>query len=98
MVPNHPFICFFPDESLDQTYRAEAKTGFAISRFCALAVFLARLDLFGLVSPAAQQQTREIGIRKALGASIQGIVALATVSYQALKAAAANPLDALRCE
>ena len=150
--PHRGFEFSFLDEALDRRYWAEMQLG-AIGRiFATLAVFLACLGLFGLIAFAIQQRTKEVGVRKVLGASafnvvslltwdvlklvllanlfawpaaymamdkwlesfayrinlsawiflggsaLALIVALATVGSQALKAARANPVDALRCE
>ena len=150
--PNRPFEYFFFDEYFDRLYKAEEKLGKIFGSFSLLAIFIACLGLFGLASFATEQRTKEIGIRKVLGASISGIVlllskdftklvivsnliawpiaywamsrwlqdfayriniglgtfllagaialviALLTVSLQAIKAALANPVEALRYE
>ena len=142
----------FIDEFFENQYRADEKRGQILGGFTLLAITIACLGLFGLASFAAEQRTKEIGIRKVLGASGIGIllllskdfvkpvllanliawpvayyamrdwlwnfayridlgihtfilggllalvIALATVSYQTLKAARANPVDALRYE
>ena len=143
---------FFLDENLDSRYSAEQATGSLLKYFTTLAIFISCLGLLGLISFIAQQRTKEIGIRKVLGASVSGIIklflkefvllvvlanifawplayliirnwlgnfayrthidvyifivtggvtliiALATVSIHALKAATANPVDSLRYE
>jgi putative ABC transport system permease protein len=150
--PYRPFEYAFLDDSFDAQYRAEERLGRVFSYFSILAIFIACLGLFGLASFTAEQRTKEIGIRKVLGASVSGIVvllskeftkwvlianaiawpiayyslnrwlqsfayrtnitamafllaaifsfliALLTVSYQALKAATANPVKSLRYE
>jgi putative ABC transport system permease protein len=150
--PLRPFQYSFLDESFDAQYRADERLSQIFSYFSILAIFIACLGLFGLASYTAEQRTKEIGIRKILGASISGIVkllteefsrwvlfaniiawpvayfamrkwlqgfayrtsigfltfvwsalialsiALLTVSYQALKAAKANPVKSLRYE
>ena len=147
-----PFEFFFLDEVFESQYRSEERLGQLFAIFSVLAVFIACLGLFGLVSFMAEQRVKEIGIRKVLGASVAGlfvllskeyskwvilaniiawpvayytmnywladfayridiawwifpaaggmafIIALATVSYQAIRAAVANPVDALRYE
>ncbi|MCP4726930.1 MAG: FtsX-like permease family protein [bacterium] len=150
---NRDFDYFFIDDYLNSLYRSEEKFGRIISIFTSIAIFIACLGLFGLISFTAERRTREIGIRKTMGASVPGIVilitkefsrlvifaniialplasyimkkywlqdfayrtdpgiilfitagsialliALATVSYQSLKAAGTNPVDALRYE
>lgn len=151
-APGYPFEYGFLDESFGRLYKAEQKQREIFSVFAFIAIFVACLGLFGLATYAAEQRTKEIGIRKVLGASEAGIVALlskdflklvmigfilavppgyymmkhwlqdfayritidawifimagviallialATVSYQAIKAALANPVESLRYE
>ncbi|MCD6335189.1 MAG: ABC transporter permease, partial [Candidatus Latescibacteria bacterium] len=150
--PNRPFEYSFLDDSFDKLYRAEDRLGKIFGSFSLIAILIACLGLFGLASFATEQRTKEIGIRKILGASVSGIVlllskeftklvlvsnliawpvaywamnrwlqdfayripigvgtfllagvialviALLTVSFQAIKAATANPVKALRYE
>jgi putative ABC transport system permease protein len=150
--PAHPFEYSFMDESFDQLYRSEEKLSQIFSLFSMLAIFIAALGLFGLALFMVEQRTKEIGIRKVLGASVSGIfiliakefailvllanavawptayfllrmwlqdfayrvnmepwiyllsgiiallIALFTISYQAAKAATADPIDSLRYE
>ncbi|MGH7496408.1 MAG: ABC transporter permease [bacterium] len=152
LVPHRPFEYFFMDEAFEGLYRREQRLAQIFRYFSALALVVGCLGLFGLASFVAEQKTKEIGIRKVLGASVAGIVgflakdlvklvlvanliawpvayfamhtwlqdfayrvdlrwwtfavatllalaiALVTVSYQTLKAALANPVEALRCE
>lgn len=152
IAPAQTFDYFFLDESFDLQYRADEKLVAIFSNFTFLSIFIACLGLFGLASFTAEQRTKEIGIRKALGATISGIIlllskeftkwvlvaniiawpitylamnrwlqnfayrinigigtfilaallalviALLTVGYQAIKAARANPVEALRYE
>ncbi len=152
LVRDYPFEYEFLDRSINNFYISERKTAALFRNFTLLAVFIACLGLFGLASFTAEQRTREIGIRKVLGASTSGItlmlsrefvrwvvlanlaawpvgwwaarrwldgfayrirlgwdvfvistalalgVALATVVYQALRAANADPVRALRYE
>ena len=152
IYPDQPFEYFFLDEAFDRQYRTVEKLSSIFGCFTVLAIVLACLGLLGLASFAAQQRTKEIGIRKALGAAVSNIVllltgdvvkwvllaniiawpvayvvmnrwlqdfahririgldifvlagllalvfALLTVGYQALKAARANPAEALRYE
>ncbi len=72
--PNRPFDYFFLDEIFDQMYRAEQRFGNTFVAFSVLAVVIACLGLFGLASFMAERRTKEIGIRKVLGASIINIV------------------------
>jgi putative ABC transport system permease protein len=152
IVPSMPFEYSFLDEQLDKLYAAEKQSKAVINLFTFLAFFIAGLGLFGLATFTVEQRTKEIGIRKALGASIIGIffllsseflkwlvianiiawpiawiamnkwlqnfayrtemtiwpfllsgiaaltIALFTVSWQAVRAATANPVEALRYE
>jgi putative ABC transport system permease protein len=150
--PKYPFTYSFFDETFSNLYRAETRTALLVRVFAFLAIFIACLGLFGLSAYIATQRTKEIGIRKVLGASVAGItamlskdfiklvviaafiawplawwgmnkwlqdfayrtnigwwvfalagvsaivIALLTVSFQAIKAASANPVKSLRTE
>ncbi len=152
VYPLHPFEYSFLDDDFDNLYRAEQVRGKIFSAFAGLAIFIACLGLFGLAAFSAEQRTKEIGIRKILGAAegqivfllskefvvlvmlanlvawpiaywamhnwlqefayrtslrwdvfIMGgiaalLISLVTVSFQAVKAALANPVEALRYE
>jgi putative ABC transport system permease protein len=152
LSPDGPMNYSFLDDRVNQTYEAEHKMGIILGIFSALTIFIACLGLFGLVTFTAEQRTKEIGIRKVLGAGVPGIVkllskdflklvllailiatpiawwamnkwlqdfayriniswwmfaiagvvavliALITVSFQAIKAAIANPIKSLRTE
>jgi putative ABC transport system permease protein len=152
LAPGLPFNYRFLNESFDDMYRAEQRVGTIALIFSVLAIFIACLGLFGLATFIAKQRSKEIGIRKVLGASVQGIIqmlskdflglvmvafvcaaplswwamhkwlqgfsyriniewwmfavvgmtavliALLTVSLQAIKAAVANPVKSLRSE
>jgi putative ABC transport system permease protein len=152
MVPGMPFSYRFMSDSFDQMYRSEQRAGTIAIVFAILAILIACLGLFGLVTYMAEQRTKEVGIRKVLGASVGNVVtmlskdflvlvaiasvlafplawwamhtwlqdfeyrinisawvfviaglaalliALATVSFQAIKAALANPVKSLRTE
>jgi len=151
-APGFPFNYRFMDEAIDNLYRTEQQIGTLFRYFAILAIFISCLGLFGLASFMAEQRTKEIGIRKVLGATVSNIllllskefakwvlfaniiawpvayyamnrwlqgyayriniavwsfvlaavlalaIALFTVSYQAVRAATANPADALRYE
>lgn len=71
-----PFSYSFLDDRFNETYRAEQKTGLILGVFAGLTIFVACLGLFGLATFTAEQRTKEIGIRKVLGASVAGIVSL----------------------
>ncbi|UCH93515.1 MAG: FtsX-like permease family protein, partial [Candidatus Aminicenantes bacterium] len=76
VIPNYPFEYHFLDEVFDRLFREGERLGTVIRCFTLLTVFIACLGLFGLASFSAQQRTKEIGIRKALGASASSITAL----------------------
>lgn len=69
LVPEYPFDFKFLDEQLEEFYRADQRIGKIINAFAGLALFVACLGLFGLASFVAERRTKEIGIRKVLGAS-----------------------------
>ena len=152
VIPDFPFEYRFLVDDFEYYYRSEERMGDLLKYFSILAVFIACLGLFGLASFTAEQRTKEIGIRKVLGASapqitlllcreffvlvllaniiswpvayfvmknwlqdfayrtglgaftfvltmvLALIIALLTVSFQAVKAAVANPVDALKYE
>ncbi len=151
-LPNTAFDYQFVDKHVAQLYASEEKTASTATIFSALAIFIACLGLFGLAAFTAEQRTKEIGVRKVLGATVTGItkllskdflklvlvafviaapiaywlmskwlldfayrteinwwvfvlagvsailIALLTVSFQAIKAAIANPVKSLRTE
>lgn len=152
MVPNQPFSYSFMDDDFNNLYQSESRMGKISLSFAILAIFIASLGLFGLAAYAAEQRTREIGIRKVLGATMTNIVhllskdflklvmiailfafplgwwamhrwlldfayrisigwevfaaagfmavaiALVTISFQAIRAAMANPVNSLRAQ
>jgi len=80
LMPNRPFEYHFIDDDFNKMYHAEAQLGTAMNLFATIAIALATLGLFGLSSFIVQQRTKEIGIRKVMGASIYSL--LTTVSRQ----------------
>jgi putative ABC transport system permease protein len=74
--PGYPFDWSFLDDRLNSVYRSERKLGVIFICFTAIAIAIACLGLFGLGAFTAEKRTKEIGIRKVLGASISGIVFL----------------------
>jgi ABC-type antimicrobial peptide transport system permease subunit len=152
VVPDQPFVYSFLDKSYEDLYRSEHQTSKVIFLFSAFAIVVSSIGLFSLVSLLAHMRTKEIGVRKVLGASIPDIlfmimheylfvvaaanivawpiayfamnhwlqdfayrtdvgvgtfilaallafaIAIATTGYQAIRAATANPADALRYE
>lgn len=76
-----PFVYSFLDDDFNRLYIAEQRTGRIFISFAVLAVFIASLGVFGLITYAAEQRTREIGIRKVLGASVTGIVTMLSKDF-----------------
>jgi putative ABC transport system permease protein len=76
LEPAHPFPYVFLDESFDRLYRSEQRMGQIFISFTLMAIFISCLGLFGLASFTADQRTKEIGIRKVLGASVSNVVVL----------------------
>jgi putative ABC transport system permease protein len=70
------FSYYFLDEAFDQQHRAERRLGYLFAGFSAIAVCLACLGLLGLAAYTAERRTKEIGIRKVLGASVAGVAGL----------------------
>lgn len=74
IAPDSPFEFHFLDQDLDKLYRSEERLGSLIAVFGGLAIAVGCLGLFGLVSFSAEQRTKEIGIRKVLGATVPRVV------------------------
>jgi putative ABC transport system permease protein len=87
-LPNQPFEYDFLDERFAGMYRTEQRIGKIFGVFAAFAIFIGCLGLFGLAAFTAEQRTKEIGIRKVLGASAPGIVQLLTREFLILVAVA----------
>jgi putative ABC transport system permease protein len=87
-APGRPFDYFFLDEDFAKQYHKEVRLSEIVLYFCVLAIFIGCLGLFGMASFAAEQRTREIGIRKVLGASTTGVVSLLTRQFLSLVAIA----------
>ncbi|GAB3524064.1 ABC transporter permease [Emticicia fontis] len=81
MAPEMPFSYHFLDESFDEMYRAEQRVGKIAITFAVLTILIACLGLFGLVTYIAEQRTKEVGIRKVLGASVFSITTLLTRDF-----------------
>jgi putative ABC transport system permease protein len=86
-VPNQPFVSSFLDEEFGRLYRSEANLRLLFRIFAGLAIFIACLGLFGLATYSAQRRTKEIGIRKVLGASAGRIMATMSLGFVGLVAA-----------
>ena len=80
-VPARPFEYKFMDEDFDAMYRTEQRTAGVFSTFAGLAILLACLGLFAVTAFAVVQRTKEIGIRKVLGANISGIILLISKDF-----------------
>ena len=81
LVPNRTFDYFFLDEELDKLYAAQEKMGNVFRVFTGLAILIASLGLFALASFTTELRTREIGIRKVLGAKVTGIVLMLSKEF-----------------
>ena len=84
VAPDVPFNYFFLDARFDEQYRDEMRFGTLFDYFAVLAIFIACLGLYGLASFTVQQRTKEMGIRKVLGATIPQILALMYKEYALL--------------
>ncbi|MCB0685628.1 MAG: ABC transporter permease, partial [Saprospiraceae bacterium] len=78
---SNPFQYFFFDDQYNAQYDADLKLGKTVLTFSILAIFIACLGLFGLTTYVISSRTKEIGIRKVLGASASGIVILLTTKF-----------------
>lgn len=76
-----PFSYSFMDERINNTYLTEQKTGQILGVFAGLTIFVACLGLFGLATFTAEQRTKEIGVRKVLGASVGSVVTLLSKDF-----------------
>jgi len=79
--PQFPFEFRFLDDYFDELYRSEQRLGILFSYFSALAIIISCLGLFGLATYSAEQRTKEIGIRKVLGASVPCIINLLSKEF-----------------
>jgi len=82
--PHYPFEFHFLNEDIDRFYQTERQVSRLITYFTALAIFVSCLGLFGLSLFTAEQRTKEIGIRKTLGATVSGIVGLMSKDFLVL--------------
>jgi len=83
-VPERPFSYKFLDDDYDAMYRSEQRTAGVFTTFSALAIMLACLGLFAVTAYAVVQRTKEIGIRKVLGATIPNIITLISKDFLGL--------------
>jgi putative ABC transport system permease protein len=80
-LADSPFDYYFYDDSLNQQYFSEIRMGTIFKYFSFLSILIACLGLFGLVSITSEQRTKEIGIRKVLGASIPNVSLILSKDY-----------------
>lgn len=81
VYPDYPFTYTFLDEEFEQLYARDQNTGLIVNIFSGLAILIACLGLFGLASHTTAQRTKEIGVRKVLGASSGLIVRLLVMDF-----------------
>ncbi|HEU5291719.1 MAG TPA: ABC transporter permease [Cyclobacteriaceae bacterium] len=79
--PEYPFEYFFAEDYYNMKFGNEKQTGTLASLFAGLAIFISCLGLFGLAAYVAENRTKEIGIRKVLGASTPGIIAMISKDF-----------------
>lgn len=84
VVPNRPFVPAFLGDSFERHYRPDRRLGALLTGFSALSVGIASIGLIGLVGFIVSQRTKEVGVRKALGAGIWDIVKLFTSDFTKL--------------
>jgi putative ABC transport system permease protein len=87
-APDYDFAYEFLDEAFGRQYAAETRQGRLFNVFSVLSIFIAVLGLFGLAAYSAERRTKEIGVRKVMGASVSGLVSLLTREYLVLVGAA----------
>lgn len=95
LVPGEPFEYTFLDEDFQKNYKTDRQMAGLIGSFTGIAILISCLGLFGLAAFAAERRTKEIGIRKVLGASVAGITGLLAKDFLKLVAIAiliASPL------
>lgn len=84
LVPGDPVFWEFLDDRFDALYRSEQRQAQMFGVFSAFAIFVATLGLYGLASFTTERRTKEIGIRKVMGASVKDIVMLLTTDFTKL--------------
>lgn len=88
IAPEQAFEFSFVDDNLDRQYRAEARLSFILRIATGLAILIACMGLFGIASLSISQRTKEIGVRKVLGASARGIFGMLSKEFIKLAAVA----------
>jgi putative ABC transport system permease protein len=81
LASGHPFVYSFLDEDFHRLYAADQRTGRLFTLFSGLAIIIAGLGMFGLVTAATEQRTKELGIRRVLGARVMHLVLLLLKDY-----------------
>ena len=81
VAPGQPFDYYFMEDSFNETYKAEQRLGRIFFIFTALSILIACLGLFGLAAFNAEKRTKEIGVRKVLGASVGQISYRLTMDF-----------------
>jgi putative ABC transport system permease protein len=84
LAAGQPFQYSFLDEEFENMYQSEQKLGNIFGIFSALAIIIACLGLFALTAFTAEQRTKEIGIRKVLGASVRSVVIMLSKDFSKL--------------
>lgn len=84
LAPGFPFDYRFLDQDFERLYRSEQNLGRLFTFFATIAILVACLGLFGLAAYSAEQRTKEIGVRKVLGASVQSIVIMLSREFTLL--------------
>lgn len=84
IAPNDPFEYSFLDERFDELFREEQRLGQVFTVLTGIAIFVACLGLLGLASFTAEQRTKEIGIRKVMGASVSSVSSLLSKEFMIL--------------
>jgi ABC-type antimicrobial peptide transport system permease subunit len=87
-IPNRPLDYHFLSETYERLYNSEQRVATLFNAFAIVAIFISCLGLFGLAAFAAEQRTKEIGIRKVLGASVSSITLLLSSDFLKLVAIA----------
>jgi putative ABC transport system permease protein len=88
IAPNDPFEYAFLDENFDELFREEQRLGQVFTVLTGIAIFVACLGLLGLASFTAEQRTKEIGIRKVMGATVSSVSSLLSKEFMVLVAVA----------
>jgi putative ABC transport system permease protein len=91
---NEPFEYAFLDDNFDNLFRSEQRMSYLFSIFSGLAIFVASLGLFALAAFTAEQRTKEVGIRKVMGASVPGLTMLLSKEFTILVIIAFLPATA----